>query len=186
MQQDPAQDPDFQFVLKHLLDAYLPILEEELALAKVAGATGKGGLRQAPELRRRAGPGRPDLRHLLHRRRRNAAHPQGRSEVARAVRAMAMVHPAPPLLHDLRLAGLSRPAQFSGVRLLPLPLLALRASRAGACGEHPSHRRGTGGLPEPRPGAGRCIQALSDRSACFGGISPGICPTKCSRERSTV
>ena len=107
---DELQNEDFQFVLKALLAAYQPILEEELKLAGDPAGLSK-----------QAAGGPPDCDAEITRAIRifgtffseevAIRHAPARSpENPGSGGAMALVYPAHPLLHHLRVAGLPRSA----------------------------------------------------------------------------
>ena len=105
-QKPEAADQDFRLIFSSLLAAYQPILAEDLELAKNPDKIQDPG--EGPDCQ-------PDLRSLLERKG-SAQSPAARgTATVRLDREMALVLPAPALLHDLRLAAVPRSARHSRV-----------------------------------------------------------------------
>ena len=148
---DESQDEDFQFALKELLAAYEPLLAEDLERAPSARGAEKEVAANPPscddELQL---GGRLFDRFFTEEVALRLLPAEGRDQLG-PIEQWRWCLPPHPLLHHLRLARLPWPAHVPGVRLLPVPVLALRSrgARRGA-DRTAAHRGGARGLPHAR------------------------------------
>ena len=134
-------NPDFQVVLKALLAAYQPILEQQLNLAKNPEALQKEAQSHPPNCADEFAQADALFRKFFNEDVALRMLPARRPKTTGTNRKLALVLGTHFLLLRLWLAGLPWSAYLPGLGLLRLPVLAVRSARPGHSRRKSAHRR---------------------------------------------